>query len=210
MQAKIDGHAPFAKSTQVCQLHAVMAKWAFQVFGVSRKTNFMLLQTNSYVVPKEKRAEHARLVRKFRQTLGRLGCDQFDVFEQVGANWAGGETTGRFVQMMKFRDRKHQLAVQSLEKTDPGAQALIAEFCELINFPYQQQQGLFAVGFYQSVLPVAPMRLATVDSEPIADEGEHAGLDTNEDDAGGLRMVEGEATEASDVSENGEDRPRRE
>src|SRR5947208_3740459 len=147
----------------------------------------MLLQTNSYVVPKDKRAEHSRLVRKFRQTLGRLGCDQFDVFEQVGANWAGGETTGRFVQMMRFRDRKHQLAVQSAERSDPTAQALIAEFCELINFPYQQQQGLFAVGYYGSVLPVATQRMRGGEGEPEAggqgeeaqggpaDAGSHAG-----------------------------------
>ena len=125
----------------------------------------MLLQTNSYVVPKEKRAEHARLVRKFRQTLARLGCDQFDVFEQVGPNWSGGETTGRFVQMMRFRDRKHQVAVQTAEKQDKAAQQLIQEFCDLINFPYQQQQGLFAVGYYQSVLPVAPMRMLPVEGE---------------------------------------------
>src|SRR4051812_45629291 len=125
----------------------------------------MLLQTNSYVVPKEKRAEHARLVRKFRQTLARLGCDQFDVFEQVGPNWGGGETTGRFVQMMRFRDRKHQVAVQTAEKQDAAAQQLIQEFCDLINFPYQQQQGLFAVGYYQSVLPVAPMRMLPVEAE---------------------------------------------
>ena len=135
----------------------------------------MLLQTNSYVVPKEKRAEHARLVRKFRQTLGRLGCDQFDVFEQVGPNWGGGETTGRFVQMMRFRDRKHQVAVQTAEKQDPAAQALIQEFCNLINFGYQQQQGLFAVGYYQSVLPVAPARMLPVEGEenlPAAAEDE--------------------------------------
>src|SRR5687768_7473270 len=125
----------------------------------------MLLQTNSYVVPREKRAEHARLVRKFRQTLARLGCDQFDVFEQVGPNWGGGETTGRFVQMMRFRDRKHQVAVQTAEKQDPAAQALIQEFVELINFGYQQQQGLFAVGYYQSVLPVAPMRMLPVEGD---------------------------------------------
>src|SRR2546423_836763 len=118
----------------------------------------MLLQSNSYVVPQEKRAEHARLVRRFRQTLLRLGCDQFDVFEQVGHNWQGGNTSGRFVQMMRFRDRKHQLAVQGAERADPAAQALITEFCELINFPYQQQNGMFFVGFYQSVLPVAPLR----------------------------------------------------
>jgi hypothetical protein len=115
----------------------------------------MLLQTNSYIVPKEKRAEHARLVRRFRQTLARLGCDHFEVYEQVGANWGSGESTGRYVHIMRFRDRKHQLAVQAAERNDAAAQALINEFCELINFPYQQQQGLFAVGFYQSVLPVS-------------------------------------------------------
>ena len=121
----------------------------------------MLLQTNSYIVPKEKRAEHQRLVRRFRQTLARLGCDHFEVYEQVGANWGSGETTGRFVHIMRFRDRKHQLAVQSAERNDAAAQALINEFCELINFPYQQQQGLFAVGFYHSVLPVASPRTSS-------------------------------------------------
>src|SRR3712207_5730720 len=108
----------------------------------------MLLQTNSYIVPKEKRAEHARLLRRFRQTLARLGCDHFEVYEQVGANWGRSETTGRYVQIMRFRDRAHQQQVQTAEKADPAAQKLIAEFCQLINFPYQQQQGLFATGFY--------------------------------------------------------------
>jgi hypothetical protein len=126
----------------------------------------MLLQTNSYIVPKDKRAEHARLVRRFRQTLARLGCDHFEVYEQVGANWGSGEQTGRYVHIMRFRDRKHQLAVQAAERSDPGAQALINEFCELINFPYQQQQGLFAVGFYQSVLPVASPRATTAQAAP--------------------------------------------
>ena len=112
----------------------------------------MLLQTNSYIVPKDKRAEHARLLRRFRQVLTKLGCDNFEVYEQVGANWTTGESTGRVVQIMRFRDRKHQLAVQAAERNDPAAQALIAEFCELINFPYQQQRGLFAVGFYGPIL----------------------------------------------------------
>jgi hypothetical protein len=116
----------------------------------------MLLQTNSYVVPKEKRSEHARLLARFRQTLARLGCEHFEAYEQVGANWSGGDTTGRFVQIMRFRDRKEQQRMQAAERTDPQAQALIKEFCDLINFPYQQQQGLFAVGFYHSALAVAP------------------------------------------------------
>lgn len=116
----------------------------------------MLLQTNSYIVPKDKRAEHARLLRRFRQVLTRLGCDSFEVYEQVGSNWNTAEITGRVVQIMRFRDRRHQLAVQAAERNDPAAQAVIAEFCELINFPYQQQQGLFAVGFYNAVLPMGP------------------------------------------------------
>jgi hypothetical protein len=118
----------------------------------------MLLQTNSYIVPKDKRAEHARLLRRFRQVLTKLGCDNFEVYEQVGANWSTGESTGRVVQIMRFRDRRHQLAVQAAERNDPAAQALIAEFCELINFPYQQQRGLFAVGYYGPVLTSTPVR----------------------------------------------------
>ena len=81
----------------------------------------MLLQTNSYIVPRDRRMEHARLLRRFRQTLMRLGCDHFEVYEQVGANWSTAESTGRFVQIMRFRDRRHQMAVQSAERSDPGA-----------------------------------------------------------------------------------------
>src|SRR5205085_7262909 len=131
----------------------------------------MLLQTNSYIVPRDRRAEHARLLRRFRQTLSRLGCEHFEVYEQVGSNWSSAEPTGRYVQIMRFRDRRHQLAVQAAERTDPAAQALIAEFCELINFPYQQQQGLFAVGFYSSVLPVGPARVE--EQEPEAEPQEY-------------------------------------
>jgi hypothetical protein len=123
----------------------------------------MLLQTNSYIVPKDKRVQHARLVQRFRQTLTRLGCDHFEAYEQVGANWSPADTTGRFVQLMRFRDRKHQLAVQAAERNDATAQALIKEFCELINFPYQQQQGLFAVGFYHSLLPTLTQRSSQIE-----------------------------------------------
>src|SRR3954454_21864089 len=115
----------------------------------------MLLQTNGYIVPKDKRTEHARLLQRFRQTLHRLGCEHFEAYEQVGSNWSGSETTGRFVQLMRFKDRKQQQQVQAAERNDATAQALIKEFCELINFPYQQQQGLFAVGFYQGIVPLS-------------------------------------------------------
>jgi len=130
----------------------------------------MLLQTNSYIVPNDKRAEHARQIRRFRQTLLRLGCDHFEVYEQVGPNWSNSESTGRYVQIMRFVDRKHQLAVQAAERNDPTAQAVIADFCELINFPYQQQQGLFAVGFYHSLLPtITPRQSAGAAQDTVTD-----------------------------------------
>ena len=111
----------------------------------------MLLQTNSYIVPREKAEEHARLMRRFKQALHKLGCDQFEVYEQTAPGWAPGES-GRCVQLMRFRDRKHQQQVQNLERTDPAAQTIIAEFCALLSVPYQQQQGFFAAGFYQAVV----------------------------------------------------------
>jgi hypothetical protein len=132
----------------------------------------MLLQTNSYIVPKDKRTEHARLVARFKQVLARIGCDHFEAYEQVGSNWSP-EATGRFVQIMRFRDRKQQQAVQAAERSDPAAQALIKEFCELINFPYQQQQGLFAVGFYSALLPsVGSTRVPPPAQAAVPDNGE--------------------------------------
>jgi len=133
----------------------------------------MLLQTNSYIVPRDKRSEHARVLRRFRQVLLRLGCDHFEVYEQVGANWNTGETTGRFVQILRFRDRKHQLDVQAAERADATAQTVVQEFCDLINFSYQQQQGLFAVGYYTSFLKMPPQRTTTVRSSEVV-EGEPA------------------------------------
>jgi hypothetical protein len=112
----------------------------------------MLMQTNSYLVPKEKLEEHARLVRKIRQVMARLGCNMFDVYEQTGPSWSSTEATGRFVQMMRFRDRRHQLAVQTAERNDKAAQENIKEFCDLVNIGQQQQEGSFSVGFYSSVL----------------------------------------------------------
>ncbi|HEY2584412.1 MAG TPA: hypothetical protein VGI81_01460 [Tepidisphaeraceae bacterium] len=115
----------------------------------------MLLQTNSYIVPRETRAAHAKLLTQFRQTLARLGCDLFEVYEQVDANWeSSAEGDVRIVQIMRFRDREHQLAVQAAERNDPSAQRMITAFCELINFPYQQEHGLFAVGFYTEMAAV--------------------------------------------------------
>src|SRR5665213_2252830 len=141
----------------------------------------MLLQTNSYIVPAERRADHARLIRRFRQAMSRIGCDQFEVYEQVGPNWSPG-SSGRYVQIMRFRDRQHQQAVQAAERNDPGSQQIIAEVCDLINCPYQQQHGYFATSFYASVLPVGPRQLLEFPQEavvgvdeapPAAEEGEY-------------------------------------
>ncbi|HWE92658.1 MAG TPA: hypothetical protein VG269_01680 [Tepidisphaeraceae bacterium] len=150
----------------------------------------MLLQTNSYIVPKEKRVHHARLMRRFRQTMHRLGCDQFEAYEQVAANWNSAGESGRFVQIMRFRDRRHQQAVQIAEREDVGAQQLIAEFCNLINLPYQHQQGYFATGFYTSVPGVAPAPIEEYFEDEFAE------------DAGGQADAEPQAAAESAVVED--------
>lgn len=129
----------------------------------------MLLLTYSYVVPKDKRTEHARLLHRLRQVMARLGLDHFEAYEQVGKHWAGGDGGGRVVQILRFRDKAHFAAIQAAEKTDPSAQQLIAEFCELINLPYQQQTGIFADGYYSSVIATAsarPISLTAAGQEP--------------------------------------------
>ena len=168
----------------------------------------MLLQTNSYVVPRDRRMEHARILRRFRQTLLRLGCDHFEVYEQVGANWSGGETSGRFVQIMRFRDRKHQIAVQQAERADPAAQNLLREFCELINLPYQQQQGLFAVGYYTSFLRMPSPQMqagqgmlqSTTEEQLQADEHAESEESASEQEAGQADA----AVESAESSHGGE------
>ncbi|MDB5325748.1 MAG: hypothetical protein JWM57_1317 [Phycisphaerales bacterium] len=132
----------------------------------------MLLQTNSYIVPPEKRAAHNNLMKRFRQVLGRIGCDHFEVYEQVGTNWSGAaDTGGRYVQLMKFRDRKHCQSVQAAERQDPAAQSLVKEFCELINLPYQNENGLFAHGYYLSITDPIKTRgqVDSTDAESDAD-----------------------------------------
>lgn len=133
----------------------------------------MLLQTNSYIVPKEKRTEHARLLQRFKVLLAKHGCEHFEAYEQVGANWAGSEASGRFVQIMRFRDRAQWIAVQQAEKEDPQAKQLIAEFCELVNLPYQMQAGLFSAVYFTGVIThhtpqkaVPPTRRAAI--SPVA------------------------------------------
>jgi hypothetical protein len=98
---------------------------------------------------------------------------------------------------MRFRDRKHQLAVQNAERSDPAAQKLIAEFCDLINYPYQQQQGQFAVGFYSSVLPVAPAHGQQEAAEETPAVGDAAG----EAAVGESPAIEEEAAAAPDAQE---------
>lgn len=134
----------------------------------------MLVQTNSYLVPPEKRAEHARLMRRFRQVLARLGCEYFEVYEQVGPNWNPTKTGGRFIQIMRFRDRDHHQAIQAAERTDASAQTLIREFADLIDLPRQEEQRQFASGFYSTLVSSVadPLPLARSAQTEIEDEAE--------------------------------------
>lgn len=111
----------------------------------------MLLQTNSYIVPKDKRTEHARLVKRFKQIMSRYGCDDFEVYEMAGPNWST-EVGGRFIQIMKFRDKEHQKQIQEAEQNDATAQELVRDFMEMINFSYQRNAGHATTAFYISLV----------------------------------------------------------
>ena len=125
------------------------------------------------------------------------------MYEQVGANWSPGGANGRYVQIMRFRDRQHQQAVQAAEREDHGAQQIIAEFCELINFAYQQQHGYFATGFYTSVLPVGPHQAVGYET-PAVDvhyASEEAGSAETDEAALAEEAVDPEDTEAAAAAE---------
>jgi hypothetical protein len=134
--------------------------------GEGRRFAAMLLQTNSYIVPKDKRAEHARLMSRFRQCFKRLGS-VFEVYEQTGPGFTG-DGGGRFVQIMRFRDRQHQQEVHDLEQQDSVAQQLIADFCRLVNLSYQQQHGLYSAAYYAGILRDRPS-----DKPELLVHGEH-------------------------------------
>ena len=131
----------------------------------------MLLQTNSYIVPKDKRTEHARLIKRFKQVMNRLGCDDFEVYEQAGPNWSN-EVGGRFVQIMRFRDRDQQKAIRAAEQSDAVAQELVREFCELMNFGYQHQQGLATTAYYMGMTAGDQKRLPGASASRTADESD--------------------------------------
>jgi hypothetical protein len=108
----------------------------------------MLVQTNSYIVPQARRADHDHLMKRFRQAYARLGCEHFEVFEQTVAGWGSPRGDVRCVQIIRFRDRQHHHAVQEAERKDEAAQQVIFEFCKLINYDQQLAGGLFVSEFY--------------------------------------------------------------
>lgn len=111
----------------------------------------MLLQTNAYVVPKDKQDQHARLVRKLKEAMRRIGGN-IEVYEQVGPNFSlREEATGRFVQVMRFKDKRQLQQVQQAERADPTCQRLISELCDLIDLPRQMEVGTFIAGQYAGV-----------------------------------------------------------
>jgi hypothetical protein len=130
----------------------------------------MLLQTNSYLVPPDRRAEHARLVHRFRQVMRRLGCLSFEVYEQTGPDWAPMRDASRFVQIMRFRDRRHQLLVQAAERADPAARALIDEFCAVVDLASQQERGSYTASYYRAMGPVGDDGPPGAPSDPPAGE----------------------------------------
>jgi hypothetical protein len=123
----------------------------------------MLLQTNSYLVPADKREAHARLMRLFQEVLLRLGCEHFEVYERLSEDGQRSAAAVRYVQLMRFRDRRHHQAHQEAERGDETAQQLIREFSHLVGLPEQLEHGTFTIGYYDSL---------------IADQGQRKGGET--------------------------------
>lgn len=113
----------------------------------------MLLQTNAYSLPRDKKDQHARLVKRFEDCFRRLGAS-FEVYQQVDAGFKdqADQNSLRFVQLMKFKDEKHLASVRAAEVSDAACTQLIKDFCELIDYSGQVQSGLFLPGYYASVV----------------------------------------------------------
>lgn len=111
----------------------------------------MLLQTNAYSVPTDKRDSHARLTARLQEAMRKIGAT-LEVYEQVGPGFSPAEeSTGRYVQVMRFRDRRHLANVQAAERNDVLVQTLLAEFVQLIGLPEQANRGTYLPGYYSAV-----------------------------------------------------------
>jgi hypothetical protein len=120
----------------------------------------MLMQTNAYTVPPDKRDAHERLMRRFADAMRRNGAT-FEVYEQVTPDSftnpaLPSSSSGRFVQVVRVRDARHLQQVQERERSDPASQQLIREFIDLIDLPSQQEQGTYLPGFYASLTTSDP------------------------------------------------------
>jgi len=142
----------------------------------------MLMQTNSYIVAQDKREEHSRLMRRFRQALLRLGCEHFEVFEQVNSSFASSKGNCRFVQVMRFRDRRHYHAMQEAERNDEGAQELIRELCRLVDLECQREQSSFVADHYASLITGGGQVVPSSDDQPQGEGGEVGGGDKGKAD----------------------------
>jgi hypothetical protein len=114
----------------------------------------MLLQTNSYLVPNGRRAQHARLIQKFVACFERLGGD-IEVYEQTAPGFepfARNTEAFRFAHVMRFRDHEHQQAVATREAQDQEAVKLIAELVELVDLRRQRRDGRYIGNFYRQAI----------------------------------------------------------
>lgn len=88
-----------------------------------------------------------------QDAMRRIGAN-VEVYEQVGPAFSPAEeATGRYVQVIRFRDRRHLVAVQAAEKSDPVLQSIIAEFVVLVDLAGQQAAGTYLPGYYSAVTP---------------------------------------------------------
>ena len=146
----------------------------------------MLLQTNSYLVPRDRLAAHDELMARFRRCFERLGvrAGQFEVYRQTSDDFAEDRSIPavRCVQMMRFATTDEHEQVRNREFDDPEAQSLIIELSRLVDLPAQQRSGHFGGGFYSDRLDDAEPEAAAEALEEGNDDPEVGPDDETEDD----------------------------
>ncbi len=115
----------------------------------------MLLQTNSYLVPRDRMAAHDELMRRFAACFARLGVAEgaFELFRQTSAEYRPDTAAAaqRVTQILRFDDRKQQEAVHEAEAHDAEAAALVGELRKLVDLDEQAARGHFTSSYYASV-----------------------------------------------------------
>ncbi|MEM7808642.1 MAG: hypothetical protein AAF561_11060 [Planctomycetota bacterium] len=132
----------------------------------------MLLQTNSYLVPRHRLREHDDLMRQFVACFRRLGVADgaFEVFQSLDHEYRqhDNQPHQRITQILRFRDHDQQQAVHRAEASDPEAAELVEKLRRLVDLDEQAARKQFTSNYYgQIILTGSPQASAPANDDEI-------------------------------------------